>query len=280
MKRSGPALLCAAMLVLTASSAPAAQTQAIPDFSSAGAAWLRIDNIYLPPPGGGPGPVLDDPAHVHHGRGVGRDGRDTGTTPEVGDYTNPILKPAAAAIVKKNGEQELAGHTILNASTTCWPPGVPNVLTLNEPLYVYQTPKEVVLVSQRDHQVRHVYLNRPHSAHPGHGWLGESVGHYENGDTLVVDTVGFNDRTVIDRFGTPHSDALHVVERYQRLDGGKKLRIVFTVEDPKTFTTTWSAMMEFRQVASRLTETICAENNTDFFTGKLYPIPTAAKPDF
>jgi hypothetical protein len=83
------------------------------------------------------------------------------------------------------------------------------------PVYFLQTPKEVVLVWQEDHMVRHIYLTDKHSPNVKPSWFGESIGHYENGDTLVVDTVGLNTKTFVDSYQTPHTEQLHVVERYR-----------------------------------------------------------------
>ena len=92
-----------------------------------------------------------------------------------------------------------------------------------EPVYVVQSPKEVLLIYSGNREVRHVYMNVPHSANPKPSWYGESVGHYE-GDTLVVDTIGLSPKAVIDNYHTPHTDALHVVERYHLIDGGRNCR--------------------------------------------------------
>jgi len=83
-----------------------------------------------------------------------------------------------------------------------------------------QQKDEVILLYLSDHQVRHVRLNVPHSAHPAPTWQGESVGHYE-GDTLVIDTIGqkVGPLSMVDRYGTPFSAALHVIERYRLIDG-------------------------------------------------------------
>jgi hypothetical protein len=77
----------------------------------------------------------------------------------------------------------------------------------DEPLYFAQTPKETLIINQADTQVRHVYMNVPHSAQPKISWYGESVGHYE-GDELVVDTIGLNDTSTLDNYGTPHTTQL------------------------------------------------------------------------
>jgi hypothetical protein len=122
-------------------------------------------------------------------------------------------------------------------------------------------------------------MNVPHSKKVTPSWYGESVGHYENGE-LVVDTIGLSDKTFVDFYGTPHSNKEHVVERYKIVDGGKTLQVLFAVDDADAFNMKWSAVMNYRRVTSHLIESICAENNMDHFTGKLFPIPIAEKPDF
>ena len=82
-----------------------------------------------------------------------------------------------------------------------------------------------------------VYLNVPHSVSPTPSWYGESVRHHENGDTLVVDTIGLNDKTYVDNFRTPHTTQLHVVERFKIVSGGEGLEVKVYVEDPGAFTT-------------------------------------------
>ena len=96
---------------------------------------------------------------------------------------------------------------------------------------------------------------------PGHSWYGESVGHYEGGNILVVDTIGQNDKTQIDRFGTTHSDKIHVVERYRLSPNGEEFEVQFTVEDPGAFTMPWSGRARFRSREGNWDEQICAENN-------------------
>jgi len=103
-----------------------------------------------------------------------------------------------------------------------------------------QTPSQVTIIHPVDQQVRRIYLDVPHSRNPGHTWYGESVGHYEGGDTLVVDTIGMNDKTQTDRFGTPHSDQMHVVERYRVAGDHRTLEVQFTVDDPTAFTRAWT----------------------------------------
>src|ERR1700758_3885795 len=86
--------------------------------------------------------------------------------------------------------------------------------------YFIQTPKEVVMIYHDVQQIRHVYLDIPPSANPKPSWYGESVGHYE-GDELVIDTIGQSTRTFVDLYRTPHTDKLHVVERWKMGEDGK-----------------------------------------------------------
>lgn len=126
-----------------------------------------------------------------------------------------------------------------------------------------------------DSQVRRIYLDVPHSSNPKPSWYGESVGHYE-GDTLVVDTIGLNSKTYVDNYRTPHTEKLHVVERWRMVNDRKTLEATVTVEDPDTYFEPWSGVRRFRRVAQQYAEDICAENNQHFD----YKIPVTNKPDF
>jgi hypothetical protein len=243
--------------------------------------WTRSDPEarFMPPPSG-PGPLQDDPAHPHHGHREGIPGQpDESATPWVADLRNPILKPWVADIVRKNGEQGLAGVEADTALLHCRPDGVPGVLTRRDNVSLLQTPTEVTIIYQLDHQVRHIYLNRRHSENPAESWYGESVGHFD-GDTLVVDTIGLNDLTTLDNYNTPHSDVLHVVEHYHVVDGGRTLQVDFKVDDPKAFNLPWSAIVHYRRSRGANEEFVCAENNANIWTGKSYPIPIATTADF
>jgi hypothetical protein len=110
-----------------------------------------------------------------------------------GDDSNPILQPWAAKAVRAEWARESQGLPELSAQTTCRPAGVPFILSFLRPMQILQTPNKVVFLYQFDHQSRSVDLDRPHSANLAPSYYGESVGHYE-GDTLVVDTIGLNDK--------------------------------------------------------------------------------------
>ena len=209
-------------------------------------------------------------------------GRGAQPTYRVADISNPILRPWIIEKMKKANDDVLAGKIPFITRERCWPAGVPGftVYTRVQGLYFLQTPTEVTLISELNHQPRHIYLDVPHSQDPKPSWYGESVGHYE-GDELVVDTIGLNDRTFVDNYRTPHTEQIHVVERFKMIEGGKTLEAVVTVDDPGAFNMPWTAVQRWRRVSDRpMTEMICAENNLNFFNYEVVPIPQADKPDF
>jgi hypothetical protein len=121
----------------------------------------------------------------------------------------------------------------------------------------------------------------PRTVRTANTWYGESVGHYE-GDELVVDTVGFNDKTLLDdSYSVPHTTQLHVIEHFKLMEDGKMLEVTFTVDDPGAFNGPWSGIVRYRRAARAqpLTEQACAENNINVL-GDRNVTPTAAKPDF
>lgn len=252
----------------------------IPVFTpDSGSAWVpdRPTGDDFLPPASGAGPVMSVKDHPYVPNGLGRQ-----PTYRIADLANPILKPWAAEQMKKANDAVAAGKVPFITRERCWPAGVPGftVYTRVQPIYFLQTPKEVVIVNELNAQVRYVYLDVPHSAPVTPSWYGESVGHYE-GDELVVDTIGLNDKTFVDNYRTPHTDRIHVVERFKIIEGGNTLQSIVTVDDPGAFNMTWSATQRWRRVANRtMTESICAENNTNFFDYDVVPIPQAEKADF
>ncbi|HLK83910.1 MAG TPA: hypothetical protein VKT99_20800 [Xanthobacteraceae bacterium] len=248
----------------------------MPDFSSNDAAWVLANLDYIAVPGG-PSPTRNDPAHPYVTNNVFR---ATGAQPSfrVADLANPNIKPWAKEIMKRENDKVLAGGIPYGARQSCMPAGVPAFMAFAvvEPIHFMQTPKQVTMIFSGDAQVRRVYLDVPHSANPRPSWYGESVGHYE-GDTLVVDTIGMNDKTYLDNFRTPHTEKLHVVERYRLVDEGKTLQVTFRVEDPDTFYEPWSAINNFKRVQMPMHEEACAENNQHLFD---YHMPVASKADF
>ena len=230
-------------------------------------------------PDSGPGPVTYDPAHPYVPT------NPAGTrqpTYHVADVTNPILKPWAAKEMRRANQEVLSGGVPFVPRERCWPAGVPGFV-LEPPFNIsifIETPKEILFIHQQDQQIRHIYMNVPHSAHPKPSWTGESVGHFE-GDELVVDTIGVDERTLMDNYRTPHTDKLHVVERFRLSNGGKTLTDTVRVEDSGAFNMPWTAVQRWKRTSRGPIEEIsCAENNQNFYNYEVRPIPQAGKPDF
>jgi hypothetical protein len=267
----------AAIAVLTPASIGAAQQNASPpDFSSNFAGWVGNGGggpSYEDVPGATP-PVSTDPAHPFVANGRGQ------PTFRIADLTNPNLMPWVKQHMKQDIDEILAGRkSAFTAQSSCVPAGVPFFMGYGgpDPVVFLQTPKEVWIFWHEDNQVRRVYLNVPHSKNLKPSWYGESVGHYE-GDSLVIDTIGMNAETVVDIYRTPHTENLHVVERWHLIDGGKTMEAVFTVDDPGSFYKPWTARRHYRRVDQDFEEKICAENNQ--FNVFDYHVPSAPKADF
>lgn len=263
--------LCATMTSHLASSPVAA---AEPDLSGF---WLRVGNLWFDP-------ILDD----DEGKPVARLKLNRPDAEDIwaGDYSNPVLQPWAREIVRRNAESEMRRQHVYTADDSCWPSGVPQVVNLLDGIEFLQLNDRIVIIYQRDHQVRHVWLNRDHSANPKPSWYGESVGHFED-DTLVIDTIAqkAHKMSVVDAFGTPHTEQIHVKERYRPFSDpfGKGLDITVRVDDPGAFTMPWKGSAEYRQNAGvdQLQEVVCAENNRDFADGSTFgTIPQEQTPPF
>jgi hypothetical protein len=270
------AVLAAVALTVAGPVQVSAQT-APPDFSVNGTAgWQGMGGDYVPVPGApGPGPMRNDPHHPYVPNNTGRQ-----PTYRIADLSHPSLKPWVRERMKKDNDEVLAGKIGFTPRSSCMPAGVPGFTNYGgpNPYYVIQTPKQVLIIFSGDQQTRRIYLDVPHSANPKPSWYGESVGHYE-GDTLVIDTIGLNDKTFVDYFRTPHTEKLHVVERWRMVEDGKILEAQFTVDDTDAFYQPWSGMRRFRRVGAPYMEEVCAENN-DKLLGFDYHIPEADKPDF
>ncbi len=289
----------ASILVWPASSADS--SAGVPDFTGP---WGR--NMFnFEPPDIGPGPIVN---LRRLGKDAGRSVVDGDPIPLVGDYNNAILKPEAAAAVKRNGEYSESGHDVPDPSNQCgiFPP--PYLFSIQQGMQMLQGKDEIVILYTQNQQVRHVRLNSRHPSDLKPTPMGDAVGHYENG-TLVIDTIGIKlaPYTVADRFGTPQSEAMHVVERYRligakeaqaaldrhaNIDGttgpmvadpsyDKALRVELTIEDPNVFTVPWTANVSYRRVIRAWNEGVCAENNVDMLKqGDLKHVPKANTPDF
>jgi hypothetical protein len=292
-KRSDFAVIALATTCIFSWPAWSAGAGPIPDLSAGGGAWFN-DNPDFILPASGPGPVTWDPAHPLFCPDKPGQAPLSCRNPRVADLTNPILMPWVLEELRKFNQDALAGKAQWTPIARCRPAGVPGAMLLRRnPMYIAQTPKEVVFLYESDHQVRHIYMNVPHSPKVIPSWFGESVGHYE-GDTLVVDTIGLTSKAPTDYYLTPHTDKLHVVERYHVIEGGKTLEVNATVDDPGAFNMPWSASQKYkaenipRRAApgERWYETVCAESESVATSrpedpqNDLPPIPSAMKPDF
>jgi hypothetical protein len=237
----------------------------------------------------------------------------------VGDYTNPLLTPEAAQILMERGDISLSGRAFLSPHNKCLLEPPPFVLAMQFGVQILQHEDGVVLNYLLNHLVRHIRMNAPHRTDMAPTWQGDSVGHYE-GDTLVIDTTGIkvSPFSTVDRNGTPHSEALHVVERYRLIDGREAreavlrherlynrdaiahadgdrgtygrgpidpdtslsgLQVEITVEDQGAFTAPWSALITYRPLIGDWPEAVCAENPRDISESGL-TVPVAERVDF
>lgn len=259
---------------------PASAQTAIPELATSGFAWQAFGADWRDPPAGLRGPIKPHPKHPYHGNNDG----PGQVTVRIGNDTDPVLKPWAAQQMRESNEEILTGKRAegFMAQSRCYPGGVPaQLLYVAEPVYFIQRPTQVLMIWQRDHMVRRIYLTDKHSSDIKHSWFGESIGHYENGDTLVVDTIGLSTRlSYIDNWRTPHSEQLHVIERFKLSADKRTLEALVKVEDPGAFNEPMFMVQRWRRVTNPLAETVCAENNVDFFNQNLIPIPKATRPDF
>jgi len=259
-------VLLVTLTVATASHA-VAQSNEKTDFQLGGGGWQHPFGLAFPPVQGSALPVWQDRGHRFD---------NAANSWRIGDISNANLKPWVKELMKKDNDEIDAGKIQFSTNSSCLPSGVPMFMLTGGPFYFVQTPTKIVIIEEANPQVRHIYLNVPHSADVRPSWLGESVGRYE-GDTLVVDTIGLNTKTVIDNFGTPHTEKLHVVERWHLIDGGNTLEVNIAVDDPDTFHRPWQTYQRYRRAQRPLAEFICAENNTNLFD---YHMPVADKADF
>ena len=292
--------ICALSLAAIVAPSQAADSAAVPDLSGF---WART-TFGMEPPASGQGPV--QPVNRRRADGSRIDNPQF----NVGDENSPILKPAAAAAVRKRNEMQRSGVDSPTPSNQCTPMIAPYAFRV-QGMQVLQRKDEVIFLYMQDHQVRHVRLNAQHPAKPALTWSGDSVAHFE-GDTLVVDTVGFKVGRVaqIDQYGSPYSEQLHVVERYRLIDyeaaraaqernvranggvateqaaaidsnyKGKGLQVQFTVEDKNYFTMAWGGAATYRKAGSDWVENVCAENTHEYYNSGSTKVPEAERPDF
>ncbi len=166
------------------------------------------------------------------------------------DANKPNIGPRAVSLTETN-----------DPIMQCAPPGVPRVyLIRGEPMEIAHIPGRVLMLFEYDHFVRNIFTDgRQHPSDLSPSWMGDAIGKWE-GDTLVVDTVGFNNKTWLDNDGLPHSEDLHVVERVRRVNHDT-LTIDTTIEDPKAYPKPWTAHAVFELKPTwNLGEVVCEDN--------------------
>lgn len=172
--------------------------------------------------------------------------------------------PAALEQKKKN----YAARLTEDPEIKCYLPGVPRATYMPYPFQVFQNDKYIAIAYEYDSGFRNIYMKDP-GPPPNDTWMGQSVGHWE-GDTLVVDVTGFNDRTWFDRAGDYHTDSLHVVERYTLINPDI-INYEATIEDPKVFSRPWKISMPIYKHVEKnvqLIEFKCVEFVEDLMYGQ------------
>ena len=162
-----------------------------------------------------------------------------------------------------------------NPNGQCLPPGPSRSVTGPSPFQIVQSPDIVAILFENHFDFRMIYINGKHPADVADypTFMGHSIGKWE-GDTLVVDTVGMNDRTWLDSNGLQHSEKLHLTEKFSK-KGNDTIHYAVTYEDPVYFTKPWTFDLEVvrQKKDDRLLEYVCEENEKDFKTLK----PTSRK---
>jgi len=161
-------------------------------------------------------------------------------------------------------EKRKADNSKDNPDAHCLPMGFMQFHTHPEPRKIVQTPTFMAIIYEANSGLRQIFMDGrslpPKDAEPW--WYGYSVGKWE-GDTLVVETVGVNERTWLDDSGHPHSDALRIIERFQRPNFGR-MDVQITIDDAKAYKKPWTARFSWELVAdTELLDWVC-ENNRYF----------------
>jgi hypothetical protein len=172
------------------------------------------------------------------------------------DGKAPPLLPAARAVYAKHLAMGKKGDFSFQGLADCLPPGLPHIDMVDKPIEILQKPKTLYFLYQENRIPRRVYLDQSHGdVDPD--WFGDSTGEWE-GDTLVVDTIGLNDISMLDHSGLPHSENLHVTERYRLRQGGV-LENRITIDDPKDYAAPWTTVVRYRRMPAgyKIAEEVC-----------------------
>jgi hypothetical protein len=178
------------------------------------------------------------------------------------DHFQPALFPKGTTppFTPWGAEQFKRADVMVNdPNLACLPHGIPRLMFVPLPMQIFQVPGMILMYQEAGNQLRQIHLDRGHKKDLDPTYNGDSVGKWD-GDTLLIDTVGFNDITWLDHAGLPHTDALHVVERIRRADHNT-LVDDFTIEDPKAYTKAWTASQTYHlKPGWEIAEYVCDNN--------------------
>jgi hypothetical protein len=172
--------------------------------------------------------------------------------------TEPPLRAEARVIYERNLALRQKGDVSFDTSSRCMPPGVPRIAYLSR-FRILQRPELIGFIYEWNHRSRLAFIDAQHKFADDALFLGDSVAHWE-GRELVVDVASLSDRTLLDD-ALPHSESLHIVERYYLKDGGRTLVDEIMVEDPATFLSPWKTVVQFKKQPAgvELAEDVCAD---------------------
>ena len=180
--------------------------------------------------------------------------------------TAPPLLPAAQQIYATHRKALAAGDRDFDTTTRCLPAGVPRILYEPHPFEIVQRGSYLVMLFEFQHLNREVFFADKHPPLVnGRRFLGDSIAHWDE-QTLVIDTTGMKDTTLLDSAGLPHSKSLHVTERYHLLPSGAGLEAQIHIEDPETFTQPWETRLRFRRVTAQFAEDVCTDRHPEWFS--------------
>ncbi len=164
----------------------------------------------------------------------------------------------------------------------CTPSGLPRILTFPEPFEIVQTPGRVFMFFEREHAWRQIWTDgRGHAKNLVEPtWMGDSIGRWD-GDTFIVESRGFNDRAWLDAYGHPHSEEMHLVERYRRVDQDTLL-LDFTVEDPKAYSRPWTSDVKILKLVPKedgvMEEIFCVAEDEEAYRNRIRLPAAGVKP--
>jgi hypothetical protein len=164
----------------------------------------------------------------------------------------------------------------------CYPTGIPRIIFFPQPIEIVQTPDRVFMFFEREHEFRQIWTDgRSHPKDVEPTWMGDSTGKWD-GDTFVVDTIGLTEKSWLDFYGDPHSDDMHLIERYTRVDHDS-LKFQVIVEDPKAYTATWVGDTKTYKLLkgkkAYMDELPCIPDEEDSFTNRIRMPAAGQKPN-